>query len=159
MKSNILSFPVDNDLAPPRAVSTREIAAAIIDCSPAHARAVAEGRSRRPQEPSVPQLDKALADIEALERDSDAKGSISQNGGAQESGCTGLKTSAIGIVASAADIPTRPGNGRFNAALWSRCLKLRQLELEFAPVVVINREWARVVEKRVSAALYPKEAR
>lgn len=40
-------LPFRNDLAPPRALMTLEEARAIIACSPAHARAVAEGRSRR----------------------------------------------------------------------------------------------------------------
>jgi hypothetical protein len=151
LHGNIIPFPSD-DLAPPRAVSTREIAAAIIDCSPAHKRAVAEGRSRR-TEPSATITD-VLSDFDNCptramnERQnvSNRRQSVPRRG-----------KSLNGLASS--EISTRPGNGWFNAALWSRCLVLRQLELEFAPVVVINREWARCVEKRVSAALYPKEAR
>lgn len=102
----------------------RTWAAAEISSSSARARAVAEGRSKR---------------IEALVT-SDAPSAPA--------------ASAIDLVRSTGDVPTRPGQGWINWPLFGQVLMLRQMEIEVEPLVEINREWARVVEARVRQELY-----
>lgn len=133
--ATILYFPED-DFTPPK-FNWLTWARAEISSSAAHARAVAEGRSRR---------------VEAITGDpSDADGFLpaKQTDTANEAAGTPGR-----ILSATADVSTRPGCGEVNWKLFGRILKIRQMEIKIEPLVEINREWARVVEARVAKELY-----